>query len=42
MVITVTKRNVLSQTLHLIRMADPDAFLYVTDSTEVHGEGFKA
>ena len=41
MVITVTKRNVLSQTLQLIRMADPDAFLYVTDSTEVHGEGFK-
>ncbi len=41
MVITVTKRNVLSQTLQLIRMTDPGAFLYVTDSTEVHGEGFK-
>lgn len=41
LVITVTKRNVLAQTLHLIRAADPSAFLYVTDSTEVHGEGFK-
>ena len=41
LVITVTKRNVLAQTLRLIRAADPSAFLYVTDSTEVHGEGFK-
>ena len=40
MVITVTKRHVLAQTIRLIRMTDPDAFLYVTDSTEVHGEGF--
>ena len=41
LVITVTKRNVLAQTLRLVRAADPSAFLYVTDSTEVHGEGFK-
>jgi len=40
-VITVTRRNVLSQTLRLIKMADPAAFTFVTDSTEVHGEGFK-
>jgi len=41
MVITVTRRNVLAQTLRLIRQTDPGAFTFVTDSTEVHGEGFK-
>ena len=41
MVITVTRRNVLAQTLRLIRQTDPMAFTFVTDSTEVHGEGFK-
>ena len=41
MIITVTKRNVLSQTLNLIKQVDPDAFCFVMDSTEVHGEGFK-
>jgi len=41
MVITVTRRNVLAQTLRLIRQTDPRAFTFVTDSTEVHGEGFK-
>ncbi len=41
MVITVTRRNVLAQTLRLIRQTDPAAFTFVTDSTEVHGEGFK-
>ena len=41
MVITVTRRNVLAQTLRLIRQTDPKAFTFVTDSTEVHGEGFK-
>lgn len=40
-IITVTRRNVLSQTLRVIRQADPSAFTFVTDSTEVHGEGFK-
>lgn len=40
-VITVTRRNVLSQTLRLIKQADPAAFTFVMDSTEVHGEGFK-
>ena len=42
MVITVTRRNMVAQTLQLIKQTDPDAFSYVTDSTEVHGEGFKA
>ncbi|MBQ1642754.1 MAG: DUF2179 domain-containing protein, partial [Oscillospiraceae bacterium] len=28
-------------TLRLIKQTDPSAFTYVTDSTEVHGEGFK-
>ena len=41
MVVTVTRRNVLAQTLQIIREADPAAFTFVTDSTEVHGEGFK-
>ena len=41
MVITVTRRNVLAQTLRIIKQADPASFTYVTDSTEVHGEGFK-
>ena len=40
-IITVTRRNVLSQTLRVIKQADPRAFTFVTDSTEVHGEGFK-
>ena len=41
LIITVTRRNVLSQTLRVIKQADPRAFTFVTDSTEVHGEGFK-
>lgn len=40
-VITVTRRNKLAQTLGIIKHADPKAFTFVTDSTEVHGEGFK-
>ena len=40
-VITVTRRNVLSQTLRLIKQTDPAAFTFVMDTTEVHGEGFK-
>ena len=41
MIVTVTRRNVLAQTLRLIRQSDPAAFVFVMDSTEVHGEGFK-
>lgn len=41
MVVTVTRRSVLAQTLRLIRETDPDSFTFVMDSTEVHGEGFK-
>ena len=41
LVITVTRRNVLAQTLRVIKQADPAAFIFVTDSTGVHGEGFK-
>lgn len=41
LIITVTRRNVLAQTLKLIKQTDPAAFTFVTDSTEVHGEGFK-
>ncbi len=41
-VVTVTRRRVLAQTLRVIKDADHAAFIFVTDSTEVHGEGFKA
>ncbi len=41
MVVTVTRRRVLAQTLRLIRETDPRAFTFVMNSTEVHGEGFK-
>ena len=41
MIIMVTRRNVLAQTLGIIKQADPQAFTFVMDSTEVHGEGFK-
>ena len=41
LIISVTRRNVLAQTIRLIKQTDPSAFTYVTDSTEVHGEGFK-
>lgn len=41
LIISVTRRNVLAQTLRLIRQTDPEAFTFVMDSTEVHGEGFK-
>lgn len=41
MIVSVTHRNVLSQTLQLIKRTDPAAFIFVTDSTEVHGKGFK-
>ena len=42
MIVTVTRRHELAQTLRIIRQADPAAFTFVTDSTEVHGEGFKS
>lgn len=37
---TVIKRNALAKTLDLIREMDPSAFVFVMNSTEVHGEGF--
>ena len=40
-VMTVTRRSVVAQTLRIIRQTDPKAFTFVMDSTEVHGEGFK-
>ena len=40
-VMTVTRRSVVAQTLRLIRQTDPRSFSFVMDSTEVHGEGFK-
>ena len=40
-VMSVTRRSVVAQTLRLIRQTDPKSFSFVMDSTEVHGEGFK-
>lgn len=37
---TVTRRNMLAQTLRIIKQVDPNSFTFVCDSTEVHGEGF--
>lgn len=40
MITTVTRQNVLSETLTIIKAADPQAFSFVVDAAEVHGEGF--
>lgn len=40
-VITVTRQNLLAQTLALIKMTDPDSFAFVVNAAEVHGEGFR-
>lgn len=40
-VITVTRQNMLAQTLSLIKRADPDSFSFVVTAAEVHGEGFR-
>jgi len=37
----VTRRNSFAQTLKAIKQIDRQAFIFVTDATEVHGEGFK-
>jgi uncharacterized membrane-anchored protein YitT (DUF2179 family) len=37
----VTRRNMFAQTLKAVKLADNRAFIFVTDATEVHGEGFK-
>ncbi len=37
----VVRRNTFAQTLKSIKQIDKQAFLFVTDATEVHGEGFK-
>jgi uncharacterized membrane-anchored protein YitT (DUF2179 family) len=42
MLTTVVRRNNVSHALGLIKQCDPAAFVYVVNSTEVHGEGFKA
>lgn len=39
--ICVVKRFVLTQSMQKIKAADPGAFTFVVDSTEVHGEGYK-
>lgn len=40
-VVIVTRRRLLAQTLRAVKLADPKAFTFVMNTTEVHGEGFK-
>ena len=40
-VVIVTRRRLLAQTLKAVKLADPKAFTFVMNTTEVHGEGFK-
>lgn len=40
-IVTVTRQNILSQTLTLIKMVDPNSFAFVVNAAEVHGEGFR-
>ncbi len=40
-ILTVTRQNLLAQTLTLIKMTDPDSFAFVVNAAEVHGEGFR-
>lgn len=40
-VVTVTRQNILAQTLTLIKMVDPESFAFVVNAAEVHGEGFR-
>ena len=37
----VVRRNLFSQAMGIIKETDPDAFLFVVNASEVHGEGFK-
>ena len=37
----IVKRHEFAQTLGTIKGVDSDAFIFITDATEVHGEGFK-
>lgn len=39
--VLVVRRNAFAQTLKAVKQIDKQAFLFVTDATEVHGEGFK-
>lgn len=41
LLMVVTGRNELAQTLRIIKMTDPQSFVFVSSATEVHGEGFK-
>ena len=40
-VVTVTRQNMLAQTLSLIKQADPSSFSFVVNAAEIHGEGFR-
>ncbi len=37
----ITHRNQFAQTLAAIKQTDPEAFIFVSNASEVHGEGFK-
>lgn len=40
-IMSVTRRNVMAQTIRVIKETDPAAFLFVVNAAEVHGQGFK-
>lgn len=42
MLVLVVRRSLFAQTLRTIRAADPEAFFFVSQATEVYGEGFKS
>lgn len=40
-IMTVTRRNAMVQTIRVIKETDSSAFLFVVNAAEVHGQGFK-
>ena len=41
MLVMVVRRSMFAQTIRAVKAADPDAFFFITNATEVYGEGFK-
>ena len=41
LLMVITRRSEFAQTLGLVKSIDKTAFIFVTNATEVHGEGFK-
>ena len=41
MLMVITRRREVAATLGIIKSIDKEAFLFITNATEVHGQGFK-